>query len=224
MTQEARIAALERRIETHPTDPAPCRELAEELERAGRLSASARARRLAADRRPDRPIDQFQLARALVLAGGEDLDSEVRLPPAEEASIALRLAVELDPDFGAAYRELARLDLARARELEDEAAVRAAAERAVRRCRQAIELDPGDAEAYRVLGDVHYYVAGAYETARQCYARALELDPAALDARAMLAAALVRTGDPDAARRELHAVLSKKPDHPLAAEALRELD
>jgi tetratricopeptide (TPR) repeat protein len=216
------IEVLRRQAELHPSDAAVCRRLAEKLEEAGRLPEAATARRMAAARRPDRPLDWFHLARLLALAGGEE-GEEVRLPATEEASIALRTALELDPELGAAYRELARLDLNRARVLRDHAEVRQAAERAVDRCRKALELDPSDAEAYRVLGDLHFYVAGDAEKARECYVRAVGLDAHNLDARAMLAAAHARGGDREAALRVIQAVLAKDAGHALANRVLEEI-
>jgi cytochrome c-type biogenesis protein CcmH/NrfG len=218
---EAKISALRRQAELHPSDPDPPRALADELERAERYLEAVAARRMVVMRRPDRPFEYLLLARALVLAGGED-EHAVRLPCAEEATVALRTAVELDPDFSAAYRELARLDLARARVLRDAGAVQSAAERAVLRCRRALELDPGDAEAFRVLGELHLYVAEAYGKARECFARAIELDAANTDARALLALSLARDGDKEAARRELSALLEADPSHPLAAAIAKE--
>jgi tetratricopeptide (TPR) repeat protein len=219
---EARLRTLARQAELHPSDPEPCRALAEELRRAGRLAEAARAQRMAVSRRPDRPRDHLVLAELVTASGGEAGDA-AHLPAAEEASIALRMAVELDPDFAAGWRELGRLDLARAQILHDRAAVRAAAERALARCRRALELDGGDAEAWRVLGDVHFHVSSAREKARECYERAVALDPQHLDARAMLAATLARDGDREGAIQALEPALRADPDHPLANEILKQI-
>lgn len=229
-----RRQALENRIRTHVNDPEPCRELARELEADGALYDAARAQRLAATRRPDRPWDHFLAARLTVAADAqhqrnpkaplppEDTE-DVRLPAAEEASIALRVALELDPDFGAAHRELARLDVGRARILRDEGQVKASAERAVQRCQEALKLDADDSETHRVLGDVQFHVLKAYPAARRHYARAIELAPDNADARAMLAATFLREGDRETAFRELTHALSIAPEHELAHEILKEL-
>jgi tetratricopeptide (TPR) repeat protein len=222
VSRDARLAALRRQAELHPTDAQACRDLSEELELAGEIAQAAAARRLAIARRPDRPTDYLHLARLLLVSGGEPEDG-IRLPAVEEATVALMTAIELDPDFGAAHRELARLDLARARQTDDAKAMRACTGRALRRCRKALELDPADAESYRVLGDLHFHLGRDFAKARDCYARAVEIDPANLDARVMLAAAHLRQEDRDAAQRELAAVLSVDPQHPLANEVLKEM-
>src|SRR5439155_13383829 len=69
--RDDRIASLFRRLDLAPTDAAPARALAEELEASGQYADAVRARRIAAERCPDRPLDQLHLARALVRAGGE---------------------------------------------------------------------------------------------------------------------------------------------------------
>jgi len=206
-------AALEHAVRT-TTDPEPCRELARALEGEGELHAAARAQRMAAARRPDRPWDHFVSARLTIAAAdlesrnpklplpAEDTD-EVRLPGAEEASIALRMALEIDPDFGAAHRELARLDVNRARVLKDEAMVKLSADRAVSRCAEALKLDPNDATALYNLGVVAQD-AGREKDAIFLYGRALELDPALAEAHYNLATIFDQRGESQQAIRHIN--------------------
>jgi len=230
---DAERATLEHAVRA-TTDPEPCRELARALEGEGELHAAARAQRMAAARRPDRPWDHFVSARLTIAAA--DLESrnpklplpaeetdDVRLPGAEEASIALRMALEIDPDFGAAHRELARLDVNRARVLKDEVMVKVSAARAISRCAEALKLDPSDAETHRVLGDVSYHVLARYSEARDHYLRAVELAPDNADARALLAAAYLKEGDSDAAYREVTQALAVAPQHELAHQLLKDI-
>jgi tetratricopeptide (TPR) repeat protein len=66
----------------------------------------------------------------------------------------------------------------------------------------ALAEDPGDSKAAFNLGQANQLLADD-EGSLQAYKRAIDLDPAYVDARAQYAAALIESGDPDQAIREL---------------------
>lgn len=94
---------------------------------------------------------------------------------------------------------------------------------AVLLCDAAIRSAPDYSDAWLERGFV-FASGGSMERARECYERAIQLDPATAAAHAGLAAIAARDGDQTAGRRHALAALALDPGNVIAATALATLD
>jgi len=131
----------------------------------------------------------------------------------EEARRACQRALKLRADLVEAHALLAEIY----RRLGDAPRAREAIERVTR-----LRPDWGEARVHQAVGDL-LIEAGRYAEAEERYRRALDLDPALLDARFNLAGALSAQGNGAASIAELQALLEREPRAGDARERLMRL-
>ena len=216
------LAAFENGLALQPGDPFIARELARLHLRLGNEERAVRFAQEAVVGRPS-DVEAFLLLSGALLADGQyDRAAEVlnpligaypRLVPVriqegvlaarqgrtDAARVALGRALELDPENAAALNELVRLDLA-----EDDASG------ARGRADEWLEHRPDDPDRLRLVASVHAASGGVAE-AERLLRRALEVDPANLNAYSQLARLYYRQGRLQDASREFEALAERSP-------------
>jgi tetratricopeptide (TPR) repeat protein len=174
---ESALDALRTAVRLGPDQARFHAALGEVLAQRQDLDSAVTSFRRARALEPERPEHAYDLGLALRLSG--DLDG---------AESELRAAIEREPTHGLARRALGLV----LRTNEDVSA--AAAE-----MRAAVAALPDDAQAHHLLGSLLLGL-GMQAEGLEALRRAIELDPALVEARVTLAQALSRAGQREAAR------------------------
>jgi len=191
---EAGVELLEELVKTAPDDARVQRRLAKGYALLARWSDAARALSRAIELEPDDPELFLALAAARSPAGDRPGTIE-----------ALEGALALAPAHAQAAEQLAALLLEDGR--FDDVAAHCERARAAGLASAALEIAAGKAAIERADA----------ASARACFERASELDPAAADAWAGLAWALARSGEREPARGALDKARALDARHPLIA-------
>ena len=121
-----------------------------------------------------------------------------------------REAVRLDPAFALGWATLAQqqLGLLQAEDLPADQEVLSAA-------RRAMELDDSLAEAHSVVGDIAFHSDWDWPRGEAEYRRALELNPASVDAQVHFGVAMMALGRTDAGLKAMRRALELEPQSPV---------